>query len=362
MKILLLQDYLRSGGTERQTVLLANALASAGHKLSLLTFRPGGPLAGTVSSAVMLKSLQPFDTRFDWFAPGLLSFMERQSPDIILCMGRMANCYGGSLVKRTRDRRQNRVVIGTMRTGKKLPWLFRRSLRQVSHVIANSNAAKTTLIREHQLSPEKISVIRNSLVFPAQNPLTHTESLRAQHGATPTTSVLLNVAMFRPEKNQRELIQIAAGLPPDFNWQLWLVGNGPSRPACVKLAAKLGVSPRVKFLGFHPDPTTLYATADLAVHASTSESLSNFLIEAQSHGLPAIAYDAQGIEECFIPGETGEVILRDQPDTFRAAVLRYARPDPLRRERAIAFARRQFDPAMQLQAHLTLFAALTSQS
>ena len=33
-----------------------------------------------------------------------------------------------------------------------------------------------------------------------------------QQGAKATTTVLLCVAMFRPEKNQRELIEIAAGL------------------------------------------------------------------------------------------------------------------------------------------------------
>jgi predicted ABC-type transport system involved in lysophospholipase L1 biosynthesis ATPase subunit len=44
MKILIIQDHLRSGGTERQSVLLANAFAAAGHPATLLTFRPGGPL------------------------------------------------------------------------------------------------------------------------------------------------------------------------------------------------------------------------------------------------------------------------------------------------------------------------------
>jgi hypothetical protein len=37
----------------------------------------------------------------------------------------------------------------------------------------------------------------------------------------------------------------------------------------------------------------------LAVLASQSESLSNFLIEAQLHGLPAVAYDIVGVGECF---------------------------------------------------------------
>ncbi|MFM9091816.1 MAG: hypothetical protein ACKOUK_08765 [Verrucomicrobiota bacterium] len=40
MRLLILQDRLRSGGTERQSILLANAFAAAGHVVTLLTFRP----------------------------------------------------------------------------------------------------------------------------------------------------------------------------------------------------------------------------------------------------------------------------------------------------------------------------------
>ena len=44
MKILIVQDYLRSGGTERQSVFMATAFAKAGHEITLLTFRPRGAL------------------------------------------------------------------------------------------------------------------------------------------------------------------------------------------------------------------------------------------------------------------------------------------------------------------------------
>src|SRR5271163_1694668 len=70
MKIIVLQDYLRSGGTERHSILLAREFAALGHEASLLTFRPGGALCGTAGPAV--RSLQPFDTGLDWFGPGLL--------------------------------------------------------------------------------------------------------------------------------------------------------------------------------------------------------------------------------------------------------------------------------------------------
>jgi glycosyltransferase involved in cell wall biosynthesis len=367
MKILIIQDFLRSGGTERQSILLANAFAAADHDTRLLTFRPGGAIANTLAASVTHRSLQPFDLRLDWFAPGLVRDVHDFSPDIILCMGRMANCYAGHL----QEKFPATPVIGTMRTGKKLPARFRQSLRVVRQVVANSRDARDTLVREHSIPVEKISVIHNSLVFPADAvAATHTtsrrDSFRAQQGASPSTTVLLCVAMFRPEKNQRELIEIAAGLPPTCDWQLWLAGDGPAREACVQLATERNVADRVKFLGFNRDPSPLYESADVAVHASWSEALSNFLIEAQAHGLSAVAYAAQGIEECFIPGETGWAIPRNDRAAFRQALLRLtAEPASSRGTRSSAareYARATFDPQHQVNRYLDLFSRLTANA
>jgi glycosyltransferase involved in cell wall biosynthesis len=362
MKIIVVQDYLRSGGTERQSVLLANAFAAAGHSTTLMTFRPGGVLDRTVDLRVDRHALQRFDLGLDWFAPGLHAAVDRAKPDIVLCMGRMANCYSGGLQKLLARHGPNAAVIATMRTGKKLPWLFRRSLRYVRHVVANSREARDTLVREHRLSSANITVIYNSLVFPAEVSLERNEALRLQHGATAATAVLLCVAMFRPEKNQRELIDIAAGLPPEADWQLWLPGDGPARAECAATATRHGLGTRVKFLGFHPDPSPLYRAADIAVHASWSEALSNFLIEAQAHGLPAVAYEAQGIRECFVPNHTGWAIPRNDHLAFRAALLRLiAEPADKRVTRsaeARTAARLTFDPTRQVNAYLELFGRL----
>lgn len=374
MKILIVQDYLRSGGTERQSVLLANAFATAGHATTLLTFRPGGALAGTVIDAVTHGVLQPFDLRLDWLAPRLLATARRIAPDIVLCMGRMANCYGASLQAAL----PAAAVIGSMRTGKALPALFRRSLRTVRHIVANSRDARDTLNTRYGVAADRISVIYNSLVFPADvfsSPVggvptprapSARELLRREHGATNRTRVLLCVAMFRPEKNQRELVEIVAGLAEQLDWQLWLAGDGPARAECERLVTEKNLSARVKFLGFHRDPTPLYRAADLAVHASWSEALSNFLIEAQAHGLLAIACEAQGIRECFIPGRTGWAIARDDRAAFRATLSRrISEPQLAHDERAAearVFARTTFDPARQVAAYLDLFARLASRS
>lgn len=356
MKILILQDHLRSGGTERQCVLLANAFTAAGQKVTLLTFRPGGALDGTVGSAVRRASLQPFDLGLDWFAPGLIATVRDAAPDVILCLGRMANCHGWRLARFA-------PVVATMRTGKSLPAWFRRTLRAAAHVVANSEEARATVLAAAGLPAARASVIHNSLVFPASASTSRNEPLRAAHGAGPGTTVLLDVAMFRPEKNQRELLEIVAGLPAEADWQLWLAGEGPARAACERRASELGAAAtRIRFLGFHADPAPLYAAADIAVHASWSEALSNFLIEAQSHGLPAVASSAQGIRECFLPGETGWEIAPGDRVAFRAALTRLmaesAGEKVSRAERARAFARGRFDPARQVSAYVELFAAL----
>ena len=319
--------------------------------------------------------LQPLDLRLDWLAPRLLATARRLAPDIVLCMGRMANCYGASL----QGALPKAAVIGSMRTGKSLPALFRRSLRTVRHIVANSCDARDTLVSRYGVAADRISVIYNSLVFPAEPspsvsavggvPSARISSprnpLRRAHGATTRTRVLLCVAMFRPEKNQRELVEIVSSLPEQLDWQLWLAGDGPARAECERLVTDKNLSARVRFLGFHRDPTPLYRAADLAVHASWSEALSNFLIEAQAHGLLAVAYEAQGIRECFVPGRTGWAIARDDRTTFRATLSRrISEPQLAHDERAAEariFARTTFDPARQVAAYLDLFARLINQ-
>jgi glycosyltransferase involved in cell wall biosynthesis len=285
----------------------------------------------------------------------------RIQPNLILCMGRMANCFAGAL----QIDHPEIPVFGTLRTGKTLPLLFRRSLKKVRHIIANSHEARANLERQHHVPPSKITVIHNSLVFPAEDltaAASSRQSLRAEHGATSATTILLNVAMFRPEKNQRELIHLAAGLPPTADWQLWLAGDGSARTECERLAAHLHLTAHVRFLGFHRDPAPFYAAADIAVHASSSESLSNFLIEAQAHGLPAVAYAAQGIGECFIPGETGWIIPRAERPAFLAALAPLFAASATTRahlsSEARAYARTTFDPARQVGAYLDLFTRL----
>ena len=367
LRIRIVQDVLRSGGTERQTVLLAQAFRAAGHEVGVVTFRPGGVLAPTLAP-VSATVLQPFDLGLNWFAPGLVRTLRRERPDVVLLMGRMANSHGARLVAALPET----VVVGTMRTGKALPSGFRRSLAKVAHVVANSAESARVLAARYGLAAERVSVIHNALVFKPLSEATaaeagagrsaEAEGLRQAQGVGAGAAVMLCVGMFRAEKNQRVLIEAAARLSAGgLDWRLWFVGEGPERAACTALAKRLGLAERVSFFGFQEDPRPFYAAADLAVLASRAESLSNFLIEAQAHGLPVVAARATGVDECIAEGITGALVPADDEGAFAAAVMSYL-SDPLARAAAGAaagkFARTAFAPAERARDYLTLFARL----
>ena len=355
LKILILQDILRSGGTERQSILLTKGLLANGLDAQLVTFRPGGALAGA-RAGVPGGALQDPDRGWDWYSPGLARRLRQERPAVVMAMGRMANCRLGWLNAGAA------LKLATYRTGKPLPWLYRRALAKAARVIANSGEAAQTLQTMYGVPAEKIAVIYNGLVFagPAQHP--RRLERRADWGAGPGTTVFLCVAMFRPEKRQIELVETLAGLPAGQDWQLWLAGDGPARAACEARVRQLGLSARVKFIGFRSDPSEWYAAADAAVHASESEALSNFLIEAQASGLPAIAYAAQGMAECFAPNRTGWLIERGDWKGFQDAAERVIRALPAEREQwrieASQLARERFDADRQIGAYVDLLRRL----
>ena len=352
MKILLVQDWLRGGGTERQTVFLARAFASRGHAVSLLAFRPGGTLAGELAgTAVDQHTLQSFDTRLDWFAPGLSRRAQQLAPDIVLCMGRMANCRAAQLQRAL----PQTAVVATVRTGKSLPWLYRRSLRAARHVLANSEFARRTLVAPEGAAA-RCSVIPNALLHAPLLEVVPAPDLPPQ---------LLWVAQFRPEKNQRELLDIVATLPAHLSWRLAFVGDGSSRPACEHQAAALGLADRVSFHGWQADPARFYRTASLAVLTSQRESLPNFLVEAQCAGLPVVSYDVGGAAECFHDGVSGILVPEGDRGRF-AEALTALLADTARRAAmsaaARAWARGRFDPGRQVSAYLELFERLRASA
>jgi glycosyltransferase involved in cell wall biosynthesis len=92
--------------------------------------------------------------------------------------------------------------------------------------------------------------------------------------------------------------------------ELVLAGDGPDEHQLRILAADLQISEKVRFAGYVSRIVCEMVSADIFVHASETEGLSNAVLEAMELGLPSVVVDAPGVTECHVDGETGYIVER----------------------------------------------------
>lgn len=358
MKIAVIQDYLRTGGTEKHTVHLANRFTEAGHDCFVITFRPKGALTRNLQARRV--ALQPVDTHLNVWTPGLTTTLRSEKPDIILLMGKVANSRG----VRLKERVPESVIIGTLRTGNPIPPAYARSLCVDDAVVCNAEWTAQRA-REIGVARDRVLVAPNAIGrkwdWDQRDALRHKVREEEQVG---DAQVFLKVAGFRPGKGQAELISALANFRPQGNWRLWLVGDGTTRRDCESACRELGLADRVKFWGNVADPFPLLAGADIAVFASQAESQPNALVEAQWCGLPVVAYCTGGVRECFLPDLSGYAVPLNDAVTFReqlGALVDSAELRAQMSQRGREFAIQKFQSGDNAERYLDLFERLLNK-
>lgn len=89
--------------------------------------------------------------------------------------------------------------------------------------------------------------------------------------------------------------------------KLDVYGDGPAKKSLQRLVKTLGISSKVKFLGYY-DIKTLsqkFCKYDFFITASTIETQGIVLLEAMSSGLPIVAVDALAVPEIVKNGKNG---------------------------------------------------------
>lgn len=359
MRIVVIQDYLRPGGTEKHSVFLANFFEREGHASTLLTFRPGGRLSAQLQTPH--ARLQRLDTRLDRWAPFLGRKLRALQPQVVLLMGRAAN----EKLPRVRAAVPGVPVVATLRTGSQLTTEYRKALLQASAVVANSRWA---MARAASLGVAQGSLHCINNGFGRHWNFAQHDSLRAhirkEMGVGEDELVLIKIASFRKDRGQHRLLHTLAsfGTAPAVKWRLWLLGEGPRMEEIQALAAELGLTGRINFLGFKSHTYEYLCGADVCVFASHHESQPNVLIEAQWAGLPVVCFDAGGVGECFLPGQSGYLIPEGDQAQFRERLGVLALNPQLRArmgELGHTYARTHFDTEGQARKYLELFARLS---
>ncbi len=164
--------------------------------------------------------------------------------------------------------------------------------------------------------------------------------LRAQWGAGPDDPVVIHVGRMAPEKNYPLLFRAYAAMrAANPRLRFVLAGDGPLKARLVR------EHPDCLFAGFfsRAEIGRYYASADLYVHASLTETFGNVLTEAMASGLAVAGFDYAAARQFVRHDENGLAVPCGQPDALVAAAVRLATEAPLRARLRTA-ARRAVEP------------------
>ena len=192
------------------------------------------------------------------------------------------------------------------------------------------SASTAAELADRGLNPEKICTFPRGVDLYRFNPGKRNGFLESRYQA-PEGIKLLYVGRISKEKNLQMLVRAFTTINesrPDV--QLVMVGDGPYLE---EMQEALANKPCI-FTGYlgGEDLAAVYASSDLFLFPSTTDTFGNVVLEAQASGVPVIVTDAGGPQENTLPGRTGLVVKADDEAEFVQAALSLI-DDPVTRRR-----------------------------
>jgi len=177
------------------------------------------------------------------------------------------------------------------------------SIEKSDRVTAVSEFLRDETLKAFGCSGSEVRVIPNFIDPAEYNRTRWRQDLRASLPAG--HKVLMHVSNFRGVKKVRDVVRIFSKVRAAMPSTLVMVGDGPDRVDAEEEARVLGVDPDVRFLGRIEHVAPLFASCDLFLLPSVTESFGLSALEALASGVPVVASAVGGLPEVVRSGETG---------------------------------------------------------
>lgn len=195
--------------------------------------------------------------------------------------------------------------------------------RQMSGVIAISEAVRAAMLARREVPGGKITVIPNGIAAPDAGLPEAGGEIRRSLGIAPDAPLLVCAARLEAEKDLASLVAAMSAVRDALPAARCLIaGDGSLRPALEQQVQRLGLTDAVHLLGFRSDALALIAAADLFVLPSLAEPFGLALLEAMALGKPVVATRAGGPLEIVEDGETGLLVPPSSPDDLATGIAR----------------------------------------
>ena len=228
------------------------------------------------------------------------------------------------------------------------------------HVITVAGTTRRHLLSIGLATPDRSSWIggwANDPFFTLADPAAAGARVRRELGLTDDETVVLSLAMLRPDKGQPHLLAAVAALRARGVKIICLLAGAttaetaPYEAELRAQAVKLGIADCVRFLGYRHDVPELMRAADMVVVASLIEGQPRAAVQAFASARPVVATRVGGVPDIVEDGVTGLLVPPGNADSLADSIAKLA-GDPAFAARLGANARRMAETSMRIDARM----------
>lgn len=303
---------LDGGGAQRDTILLANEIATRGHSVELLTLVSDGPLRALVGEDVAIVRVPGRRLRFA--VAGLWRALIDRRPQVLVSAEAAPNLVAVLVARLVPSRLRPRVVLREVsspsiaerldpfRQNRVAYRLLHLGYRWADVVVTLTEGALRDLAENFHVPRDKLARLRANAVIDESD-------LGEMGEGTRERGLLVSVGRLSPEKDHFTLLKAFAKLDRKGGQRLEIVGAGPLRPEIEALIAELELGDRVTLRGFVPNPFSVFRRAQVAICSSRYEGFGNALVEALACGTAVVSTDCPyGPREILAGGRYGLLV------------------------------------------------------
>ncbi len=182
--------------------------------------------------------------------------------------------------------------------------LVKFSIEESNGVTAVSRFLKEKTLTNYNISKD-IEVIYNFIDIDKYKK--EDSEIFRKHIAPNGEKVLVHTSNFRQVKRVSDTIRILEKVNKEIPTKLLLIGDGPDRSDCERLARELDLQKDVIFLGKQDGLGKILSAADVFLMPSQSESFGLSALEAMACSVPVVSSSVGGLPELVIHNETGYI-------------------------------------------------------
>ena len=179
-------------------------------------------------------------------------------------------------------------------------WVDYLTYKSYDRIIAISKGTAEAFLKWQPSIEHKVQIINNGAHLTFDNSIVRKQKL---------IPIIISVGRLHTQKNYKTALNAISKIK-NLNFEYWIAGVGNLETKLKEQVNELGLSEKVKFLGYVSDISTLLKKADIFLIPSKWEGFGLAAVEAMNASLPCVISNVPGL---------GDLINKDGEDAFLVA-------------------------------------------